>query len=306
MSTTTIEPGYCHCGCGKKTGLARRDDPKKGWVKGQPLRFLRGHNAPKPGPTSCPIGFCECGCGRIAPLAPQTSRAKNWVKGQPLRYIQGHTGRKYDPDSLLLLYHNSSEWKYPIGLCQCGCGGRTSIAPKTNLSKGDVQGQPRRYLHGHVAMRRPEDLPEGPNPSGICQCGCGKLAAVAKASDATLGIVKGKPTRYARGHYPRNYCEERKRRQHLKCHLKKCFNLDIEDYDRMLFEQNYLCAICKRPERRLHSRTGVPQRLAVDHDPQTGRVRGLLCQPCNQAIGQLSHDREIVKSALEYLELHSY
>lgn len=35
------------------------------------------------------------------------------------------------------------------GLCQCGCGGRTRIAPKNNTRTGAVKGKPYRYLMGH-------------------------------------------------------------------------------------------------------------------------------------------------------------
>lgn len=44
-SEPTVPPGYCHCGCGRKTSLAERTDPKRKLVKGQPIRFIKGHNA---------------------------------------------------------------------------------------------------------------------------------------------------------------------------------------------------------------------------------------------------------------------
>jgi len=34
----------CACGCGDPTKLARQTDTKRGWVKGQPLRYLWGHS----------------------------------------------------------------------------------------------------------------------------------------------------------------------------------------------------------------------------------------------------------------------
>ena len=40
----------------------------------------------------------------------------------------------------------------------------------------------------------------GPNPSGLCQCGCGRRTALARQSSATRGDVKGTPVRYLRGH----------------------------------------------------------------------------------------------------------
>jgi hypothetical protein len=35
--------GLCHCGCGRKTNLATRTDSARGYVKGQPVRFISGH-----------------------------------------------------------------------------------------------------------------------------------------------------------------------------------------------------------------------------------------------------------------------
>lgn len=36
--------GFCECGCGEKAPLAPQSSARFGWVKGQPLRFVRGHN----------------------------------------------------------------------------------------------------------------------------------------------------------------------------------------------------------------------------------------------------------------------
>lgn len=36
--------GYCHCGCGKRTRIARQTRTERGQVKGMPLRYLTGHN----------------------------------------------------------------------------------------------------------------------------------------------------------------------------------------------------------------------------------------------------------------------
>lgn len=39
-----IPYGYCQCGCGQKTNLAPKNDSKRGWGKGKPLRFINNHH----------------------------------------------------------------------------------------------------------------------------------------------------------------------------------------------------------------------------------------------------------------------
>jgi hypothetical protein len=42
--TEQIPYGYCHCGCGQKTEMARQTHRKKGWIKGEPYRFVPRHH----------------------------------------------------------------------------------------------------------------------------------------------------------------------------------------------------------------------------------------------------------------------
>ena len=39
----SIPVGFCGCGCGSATPIARRTDSRKGWVAGHPTRFCYGH-----------------------------------------------------------------------------------------------------------------------------------------------------------------------------------------------------------------------------------------------------------------------
>ena len=41
----------------------------------------------------------------------------------------------------------------PEGFCQCGCGGRVSLAPQTRTDLGWVRGRPVNYITGHHALR---------------------------------------------------------------------------------------------------------------------------------------------------------
>jgi hypothetical protein len=42
-SAQEIPYGYCHCGCGRKTNIAHQSSTEKGWIRGQPRKFIRGH-----------------------------------------------------------------------------------------------------------------------------------------------------------------------------------------------------------------------------------------------------------------------
>jgi len=43
LALNEIPYGHCRCGCGKKTSIAKRNNKRFGWVKGEPLKFFIGH-----------------------------------------------------------------------------------------------------------------------------------------------------------------------------------------------------------------------------------------------------------------------
>lgn len=76
-------------------------------------------------------------------------------------------------------------------------------------------------------------------------------------------------------------------------HLKQVFGITLEDYNKLLSEQGGVCKICLGKD--------SDRMLAVDHCHTTGKIRGLLCQKCNRAIGQLDDSIERLKRAIIYL-----
>lgn len=84
--------------------------------------------------------------------------------------------------------------------------------------------------------------------------------------------------------------------------LMKSYGLTPDQYDAMLAEQGGVCAICGHDEPGEHGRTGTKFRLSVDHCHDTGRVRGLLCQKCNRAVGLLGDNVDLLRKAIDYLE----
>lgn len=82
---------------------------------------------------------------------------------------------------------------------------------------------------------------------------------------------------------------------------KRIFNLSPEDYDKIEKEQNFVCAICKKSEIRINKNRNFTNKLSVDHDHITGKVRGLLCHACNAGIGLLRENIENLENAINYL-----
>lgn len=82
--------------------------------------------------------------------------------------------------------------------------------------------------------------------------------------------------------------------------LKKRFGITLAQYDEMVAKQGGLCAICGKPP----SARSIHSSLCVDHDHESGRVRGLLCGDCNIGIGKLGDNLEGVMRAVKYLQLH--
>ena len=92
----------------------------------------------------------------------------------------------------------------------------------------------------------------------------------------------------------------RQREWQEKRRLEVAYGLSRAGYERLLVAQNGVCAICRQPETRLQR--SKPMRLSVDHDHDTGTVRGLLCCMCNRGIG-LFHDTPLhLRAAADYLE----
>lgn len=75
---------------------------------------------------------------------------------------------------------------------------------------------------------------------------------------------------------------------------KKRYGITIQEVEALLAAQGGGCAICGSvPEGR---------RMSVDHDHQTGAIRGILCTTCNSGIGYLKDDPELIRKAANYVE----
>ena len=85
---------------------------------------------------------------------------------------------------------------------------------------------------------------------------------------------------------------------------KSKYGLSHADYDRMMLEQNYTCAICHKPETETSGPGTAIRQLCCDHDHKTGKVRAFLCLKCNIAFGNVQEDRTIIENMLLYYDIH--
>lgn len=74
--------------------------------------------------------------------------------------------------------------------------------------------------------------------------------------------------------------------------LKTRYGISIDDYNKMSEQQKGKCKICNEETE-----------LVVDHNHETGKVRGLLCRQCNIALGAIKDNTSFLKRAISYLEL---
>ena len=108
---------------------------------------------------------------------------------------------------------------------------------------------------------------------------------------------------YARERYAK---QPGKRNRKPQNNLSWRYKISIEEYQEMLQAQNWVCAICKQPERTIIR--GKLISLAVDHDhsccpnrKSCGKcVRGILCKSCNLLIAQLENNN-LLRAINEYL-----
>ena len=106
--------------------------------------------------------------------------------------------------------------------------------------------------------------------------------------------------------YMRAYLRQRRALDPLhdkRSALPRAHGITLDDFERMLAHQGGVCAICGRPESRLNTYAGGGQTfsLAVDHQHEPPKIRGLLCTPCNQALGQLDDSPTLLQRAIDYL-----
>jgi len=98
---------------------------------------------------------------------------------------------------------------------------------------------------------------------------------------------------------------EQFREDRRKVQRKHKYGLSDEDFQKMLSDQKGLCACCGKTLEEGWTQNHKNNKLVVDHDHKSGKVRGLLCTMCNKGLGLLGDDLEGLQKAVDYLKKSS-
>ena len=80
--------------------------------------------------------------------------------------------------------------------------------------------------------------------------------------------------------------------------LQLRYALTYEQWEDMRYAENYRCMICGISE------DEIDKRLDVDHCHKSGKVRGMLCNPCNTMLGHARDNLAILEAAVKYLKTY--
>jgi hypothetical protein len=199
---------------------------------------------------------------------------------------------------------NQDESSEKYWYCECGCGRKTQIAKRTITKSGWIKGKPKRFLVGHNSryIGSPPDVPNGKKWCGECKQikDVSEFYSHRNTLDGLQGRCKDCGRKYHKKwrennpEYDKKYMDE--------YHLLIDFGLTTAQYNKMLEDQEGRCAICYKYETRMQN--GKLGRMSVDHDHKTGKIRGLLCNNCNRALGLLGDCIGTLQTAIDYLKLY--
>ena len=127
------------------------------------------------------------------------------------------------------------------------------------------------------------------------------LALVKEKRCPDCGIVKSSEEFWKdnkKAHGMGSYCKPCSKERNHFYYVEKFYGMKHADWMEMFNDQDGRCKVCSTPQSQLK------QRLCVEHCHDTMRIRGLVCKPCNTALGLLNDNPELLRKAAEYLEVN--
>lgn len=88
---------------------------------------------------------------------------------------------------------------------------------------------------------------------------------------------------------------------HPDSNFRYTHSMTREEYDARKAAQDHKCAICGREQGTYPSRRGDGTKLVLDHNHETGQLRGMLCRDCNFALGYVHESVETAQRMMDYI-----
>ena len=90
-------------------------------------------------------------------------------------------------------------------------------------------------------------------------------------------------------------CEREVKKQYYRPHefARRLFKLSDEEYFRLIEDTQGKCDGCKEP---------MGRKVCIDHCHKTQKIRGVLCNRCNTALGLVDDSTEKLEKLIQYLE----
>lgn len=189
--------------------------------------------------------------------------------------------------------HYSAMW-----LCECDCGNQKILRGK-DLRKGQIKscGCLRKEQAAENARhRKPRSKTDWSQRTEKYCPSCEETRPVEDfgknraAYDGLAAYCKECHNRTGRENRIKNWGSTR------HYHLTRRYGITAEEADALIEEQGGLCAICQRVPNQKYKNP-----WHIDHNHETGKVRGMLCHQCNTALGNFNDDPETLERALDYL-----
>ena len=133
----------------------------------------------------------------------------------------------------------------------------------------------------------------------ITKCDCGESKAIffnqmARGNTKSCGCLQRRTGEESPAY---KHGRSQTKEYDLELHMKRSYGIGLDEYNTMFTNQQGKCAICSgEPPKNQHKK-----RLNIDHCHATGKVRGLLCDACNRAIGLLKDSPDLLNKAISYL-----
>ncbi|MBE3015203.1 hypothetical protein IL992_39465 [Microbispora sp. NEAU-D428] len=121
--------------------------------------------------------------------------------------------------------------------------------------------------------------------------------------ELTRGIWNGNKTHCPQGHEYAVYGAFNQdgsrwcRPCRINTNRKSVYGITTDEYAAMLKAQGYKCKTCLTE----FEHDGIRTTAHIDHDHETGKVRGILCQQCNRALGLLYENVDTMRRMIDYV-----